>query len=55
MSNRRIFIIGLLLTLFPFIAIFAEWKEWIAFAIGLYLIAYALFVSIRQKSSKKDS
>lgn len=42
MNFSLVFIIGLILAFFPFLAVYSAWKDWVAFFLGLIL----LFISI---------
>ena len=53
MSNRFLVIIGIVLVLFPFLAVYAMWKMWLAFGIGLVILTSVCLNALRDGKGKK--
>ena len=53
MSDRLIFLIGIIFLLYPFIGVFSNWKNWFIFAIGVLFVLNILFNAKNDKNSEE--
>lgn len=53
MSHRLLTILGIVLVLFPFIAVYAAWKSWLAFGIGAIILLCVFCEAVRGGNVKK--